>query len=270
MTIHEKAVVEPQAKIDGSATIGPYAVIGKNVVIGSNTIVDAHAVISGHTTIGANNHVGSFTSIGTPPQDMHYSGEATELIIGNNNQIREYVSIHRGTVNGNGKTVIGDNNLLMAYTHVAHDCIIHNHVIMANVATLAGHVELGSHVNLGGLTAIHQFCRVGDYSYIGGMSGISKDVPPFVIVTGTRKRMRISGVNKIGMKRNGVSREVVSKLEKAYKMIYRSSEETLLKDSLTEIEHRFKDCVEVQAMVEFFRTSSRGVVKNTGKDLGCD
>ncbi len=270
MNIHEKAVVEPQATIDDTVIVGPYAVIGADVVIGKGTTVDAHAVISGHTTIGENNHIGSFTSIGTPPQDMHYKGEPTQLIIGDNNQIREYVSIHRGTVDGNGKTVIGNNNLLMAYTHVAHDCLIHDHVIMANVATLAGHVELGNHVNLGGLAAIHQFCRVGDFSYIGGMSGISKDVPPYVIVTGTRKRMRISGVNKIGMRRNGVSQGVVAELEKAYKMIYRSSAETLLKDSLTEIEEQFKDCPEVQAMVEFFRTSSRGVVKNTDKDMGCN
>ena len=270
MNIHEKAVVEPQAKIHDTVIVGPYAVIGADVVIGKGSTVDAHAVIAGHTTIGENNHIGSFTSIGTPPQDVHYKGEPTELIIGDNNQIREYVSIHRGTVDGNGKTVIGNNNLLMAYTHVAHDCIIHDHVIMANVATLAGHVELGNHVNLGGLAAIHQFCRVGDFSYIGGMSGISKDVPPYVIVTGTRKRMRISGVNKIGMRRNGMSQAVVAELEKAYKMIYRSSAETLLKDSLTEIEEQFKKCAEVQAMVEFFRTSSRGVVKNTGKDLGCD
>ncbi len=263
MNIHHTAVVEPHAEIHETATIGPYAVVGNNVVIGANTTVDAHAVISGHTTIGENTHIGSFSSIGAPPQDMHYNQEPTELIIGDNNQIREYVSIHRGTVNGNGKTIIGNNNLLMAYTHIAHDCIIHNHVIMANVATLAGHVELGDFVNLGGLTAVHQFCRIGAYSYIGGMSGISKDVPPYVIVTGTRKRMRISGVNKIGLRRNGFSKQVISELEKAFKKIFRSSAETLLKDSLTEIEQEFQQSEQVQAIVKFFQTSTRGVVKNT-------
>ncbi|RUM37261.1 MAG: acyl-[acyl-carrier-protein]--UDP-N-acetylglucosamine O-acyltransferase [Desulfobulbus sp.] len=263
MNIHPTAVVEAEAEIHSTAKIGPYAVVGNHVVIGAETTVDAHAVISGHTTIGENNHIGSFTSIGAPPQDMHYQEEPTRLIIGNDNQIREYVSIHRGTVSGNGKTVIGNHNLLMAYTHIAHDCLIHNHVIMANVATLAGHVELGDYVNLGGLAAVHQFCRIGAYSYIGGMSGISKDVPPYVIVTGTRKRMRISGVNKIGLRRNGMSRETIGQLEQAFRKIFRSSADTLLKDSLLEIEQEFSSCPEVVDMVDFFRTSTRGVVKNT-------
>ena len=162
-------MVDSQAEIHETASIGPYAVVEANVTIGAETNVDAHAVISGHTTIGDRNRIGSFTSIGAPPQDMHYKGEPTELIIGDDNQIREYVSIHRGTVNGNGRTVIGNNNILMAYTHVAHDCTLHNHVIMANVATLAGHVEIGDFVNLGGLVAVHQFCRIGAYTYIGGM-----------------------------------------------------------------------------------------------------
>ena len=252
MNIHATAVVDPQAEVHETASIGPYAVVEAHVTIGPETTVDAHAVISGHTTIGARNHIGSFASIGAPPQDMHYRGEPTELIIGDDNQIREYVSIHRGTVAGNGKTVIGNNNILMAYTHVAHDCTIHNHVIMANVATLAGHVEIGDYVNLGGLVAVHQFCRVGAYTYIGGMSGISMDVAPYVILTGTRNRMRISGINKIGLRRNGVSREAINCLEQAFKMIFRASPQTLLNDSLDATDKAFPDCPEVQSMIEFF------------------
>ena len=263
MTIHATAVVDPQAEIHETVSIGPYAVVEANVTIGAETHVDAHAVISGHTTIGARNHIGSFTSIGAPPQDMHYKGEPTELIIGDDNQIREYVSIHRGTVDGNGRTVIGNNNILMAYTHVAHDCIIHNHVIMANVVTLAGHVEIGDYVNLGGLVGIHQFCRIGAYTYIGGMSGISMDVSPYVILTGTRNRMRISGINKIGLRRNGMNRDAINCLEQAFKIIFRASPQTLLKDALEEARQAFPDSPEVQTLVDFFKTSKRGVVKRT-------
>lgn len=263
MTIHATAVVAPGAVVHETASIGPYSVIEADVSIGADTIVDAHAVISGHTSIGSRNHIGSFTSIGTSPQDMHYKGEPTELIIGDDNQIREYVSIHRGTVAGNGRTLIGNNNMLMAYTHVAHDCSIGNHVIMANVATLAGHVEVGDYVNLGGLVAVHQFCRIGDYTYIGGMSGISMDVPPYVILSGTRNRMRISGINKIGMRRNGISREVISCLEQSFKIIFRSSPQALLVDNLEETRLAFPDCSEVQNLVNFFKSSTRGVVKRT-------
>ena len=263
MTIHSTAVVDPQAKVHETASIGPYAVVEANVTIGAETNVDPHAFISGHTTIGARNHIGAFTSIGTPPQDMLYKGEPTELIIGDDNQIREYVSIHRGTAAGNGRTVIGNNNMLMAYTHVAHDCTLHNHVIMANVATLAGHVEIGDHVTLGGLVAVHQFCRIGAYTYIGGMSGISMDVSPYVILSGTRNRMRITGINKIGLRRNGVSRDAINCLEQAFKIIFRSSPQTLLKDALEETRQAFPDCPEVQTLVEFFKTSKRGVVKRT-------
>ncbi len=266
MTIHATAVVAAGAKVHETVSIGPYSVIEENVTIGAETTVDAHAVISGHTTIGVRNHIGSFTSIGTPPQDIHYQDEPTELLIGDDNQIREYVSIHRGTPAGKGQTVIGNSNMLMAYTHVAHDCIIHNHVIMANVATLAGHVEVGDYVNLGGLVAVHQFCRIGEYTYIGGMSGISMDVPPYVILTGTRNRMRISGINKIGMRRNGISKEAVSFLEQAFKIIFRSLPQSLLVDKLEETRLLFPDCLEVQNLVRFFKSSKRGVVKRTEVD----
>ncbi|MCI5221725.1 MAG: acyl-ACP--UDP-N-acetylglucosamine O-acyltransferase [Candidatus Electrothrix sp. AR4] len=263
MTIHATAVVDQQAEIHETASIGAYSVIGSEVSIGADTVVDAHAVISGRTTIGDRNYIGSFSSIGTPPQDMHYNEEPTELIIGDGNKIREYVSIHRGTVSGRGKTVIGNNNMLMAYCHVAHDCIMHDHVIMSNVATLAGHVEVGSYANLGGLVAVHQFCRIGAYTYIGGMSGVSLDVPPYVILTGTRNRMRIAGVNKIGMRRNGLSRDSINDVDRAFRIIFRSSPQVLVKEALAQVMQELPDSPEAHILVEFFRNSKRGVVKRT-------
>ena len=263
MTIHATAVVDPQAEIHETASVGAYSVIGPHVSIGPNTVIDAHTVISGHTRIGTDNHIGSFSSLGTPPQDIHYKDEPTELLIGNGNRIREYVSIHRGTPSGGGRTSIGNGNMLMAYCHVAHDCILHDHVIMSNVATLGGHVEVGSYANLGGLVAVHQFCRIGAYTYLGGMSGISMDVPPYVILAGTRNQMRITGVNKIGLRRNGMSREAVAAIERAFKIIFRAAPDMVLQDSLVQAEHELADSQEVASLIEFFRTSKRGVVKRT-------
>lgn len=265
MPIHPTAVIDSKAQLDSSVIVEPYAVIDGPVNIGPETRICAHAVVSGHTTIGARNTIGSFATIGGPPQDMHYKGEPTELIVGDGNQIREYVSIHRATVKATGKTLIGNNNMIMAYCHIAHDCIIADHVIMANVATLAGHVEIGSHANLGGMVGIHQFCRIGDYAYIGGMSGIGLDVPPYVIMEGTRNQMRIASINKIGLRRAGMDRDTIKNLEEAFKILFRSPE-ILVKDALVKLEEEMKDCAEVQKMVQFFHSSKRGVVKRTLDD----
>jgi UDP-N-acetylglucosamine acyltransferase len=265
MPIHPTAVVDPSAELDSSVTVGPYAVIEAGVRIGADTTVSAHAVVSGPTTIGERNFIGSFAVVGGAPQDLGYKGEATELIIGSDNQIREYASIHRGTPSGKRRTVIGNFNLLMAYTHVAHDCSIGNHVIMANVATLAGHVEVGDRASIGGLVAIHQFCRIGTFSYIGGVSGISLDVPPYVILAGTRNRTRISGVNKVGLKRNGFSRETIRMLDTAYRIIFRTPN-LLMKDAIEVARKEFPECPEVQNLVKFFEDSKRGVVKQTIED----
>jgi len=265
MNIHPTAVIDPRAQLDSSVIVEPYAVIDGPVKIGPETRIGAHTVVSGHTTLGARNTIGSFAIIGGPPQDIHYKGEPTELIIGDGNQIREYVSIHRATVKASGKTLIGNNNMIMAYCHIAHDCIIADHVIMANVATLAGHVEIGSHANLGGLVAVHQFCRIGEYAYIGGMSGIGLDVPPYVIMEGTRNQMRIASINKIGLRRSGMDKETIKNLEEAFKILFRSPE-ILLKDALVKLEEEMKDCAEVQLMVQFFHSSKRGVVKRTLDD----
>ena len=265
MSIHPTAVVDPKAELDSSVIVGPYAVIDAGVCIDAGTRVEPHAVISGPTKIGKRNLISSFATVGGAPQDLSYKGEPTELIIGDDNQIREYASIHRGTPHGPGKTIIGNSNLLMAYTHVAHDCKIGNHVILANVATLAGHVEVGDRASIGGLVAIHQFCRIGSFSYIGGVSGISLDVPPFVILAGTRNRTRISGINKIGLKRNGFSRETINNLEAAFKIIFRSPN-LLLKDALEQARTEFGECSEVTQLIEFFENSKRGVVKRTTED----
>jgi len=265
MNIHPTAIIDPKAQLDSSVVVEPYAVIDGPVQIGPHTRIGAHAVVSGHTTIGARNTISSFTSIGAPPQDSHYQGEPTELIIGDDNLFREYVSIHRATVKASGKTLIGSGNMIMAYCHIAHDCIIADHVIMANLATLAGHVEIGNHANLGGLVAVHQYCRIGDYAYVGGMSGIGLDVPPYVIMEGTRNQMRIAGINKVGLRRSGMDRETIKNLEEAFKILFRSPE-MLLKDALAKLEEEMKACLEVQLMVDFFRTSKRGVVKRTLDD----
>lgn len=260
MPIHQTAVVDPTAQLDSSVDIGPYAVIGADVNIGADTVVQAHAVVNGPTTIGKRNLIGSFATVGGAPQDISYKGEPTELIVGDDNQIREYASIHRGTPSGSGRTVIGSNCLLMAYIHIAHDCRIGDHVIMANVATLAGHVHVGERAAIGGLVAVHQFCRVGTLSYIGGVSGLGHDVPPYVIVAGIRDRTRVSGINKVGLRRNGFSREVIHNLDAIFRIIYRSPN-LLLKDALELARKEYPDCSEVQHMVDFFESSKRGVVR---------
>ncbi len=265
MSIHPTAVVDATAELDSSVYVGPYAVIEAGVKIGADTRILPHAVVSGPTTIGERNLIGSFAVVGGAPQDLGYKGEPTELIIGSDNQIREYASIHRGTPHGHAKTVIGNHNLLMAYTHVAHDCTIGDHVIMANVATLAGHVEVGDRASIGGLVAVHQFCRIGTFSYIGGVSGIGLDVPPYVIIAGTRNRTRISGINKVGLKRNGFSRDTLKMLDKAYRIIFRSPN-LLMKDAIELAQKEFPTCAEVQTLVNFFLNSKRGVVKQTIED----
>jgi len=262
MSIHKTAVVDKSAELDSTVEIGPYAVIGNDVKMAAGTKVEAHAVVSGPCTIGERNLIGSFATVGGAPQDLSYKGEPTELIIGNDNQIREYASIHRGTPHGKAKTVIGNNCLLMAYIHIAHDCVIGNNVVMANVATLAGHVEVGDKAAIGGLVAVHQFCRIGTLAYIGGVSGLGLDVPPFVIVAGIRDRTRVSGLNKVGLRRNGFSREAINNLDSVFRIIFRSPN-LLLKDALEVVRNDFADCPEVDDMISFFETSKRGVIRRT-------
>lgn len=265
MSIHPTAVIDPQASVDPTATVGAYVIIDAGVSIGKNTEVLPHSVVTGHTSIGADNIIGPFASVGSPPQDIHYKGEPTRLTIGDCNQIREYVSIHRGTPSGLGVTAIGDHNLLMAYTHVAHDCQLGNNVIMANAATLGGHVQIQDRATIGGLVAVHQFTRIGEFAYIGGMSGISKDVPPYIIVAGTRNQMRVSGINKIGLRRAGFDNETLKKLHKAFLNIFKAPD-LLLQDALDKTLEEFSDCPPVVRLVSFFKESSRSVVRTSSDD----
>ena len=260
MNIHPTAIIDPAAELDSSVTVGPYVIIEKGVRIGRDTIIKPHSVVSGPTSIGSGNIIGPFATVGAPPQDLKYKGEDTELNVGDNNQIREYVSIHRGTVTDRGVTTIGSGNLLMAYVHIAHDCIIGNSAILANAATLAGHVEVEDHAIIGGLVAVHQFSRIGAYSYIGGLSGISRDVPPFVIVSGIRKQMRVSGINKIGLRRHGFDKETLKKLDKAYRIIFMTPD-ILLQDALKQAANEITDCEPVNQLITFFRNSKQGVIR---------
>ncbi len=260
MEIHSTAIVDANAELDSDVSVGPYVVIEAGVRIGSGSKIGSHSVLTGSTTIGKSNLIGPFTHIGGPPQDLKYNNEDTKLEIGDNNVIREYVSIHRGTPSGRGVTNIGDDNMIMAYCHIAHDCIIGNSVIMANSATLGGHVEIADHATLGGLAAVHQFSRIGVFAFIGGYSGVGKDVPPFVVMAGTRNQARISGINKIGLLRNGFESGTIKILEKAFRIIFRTPN-LLLKDALEKTMDELADCDSVTHLVQFIKASKRGIVR---------
>lgn len=257
MNIHPTAIVHPRAQIAEGVEIGAYSVIGEHVKIGKDTKIGSHVVIEGWTTIGERNHIFSFSSIGTPPQDIGYRNEETELIIGNDNVIRECATIHRGTTKGDRKTVIGDRNFLMAYSHVAHDSKLGNNIIMANSVALGGHIIIEDHAILGGIVAVHQFVRIGAYAIIGGQSAVSQDIPPYVSAAGNRAKLY--GLNLVGLKRKGFSEEVINTLKKAYKIIFRSG--LTLEEALAKAASEFPDSAEVNHLVEFIRNSKRGVTR---------
>lgn len=253
--IHPTAIVSSNVCLGTNVYIGPYAIIDSDVVLGDDTTVEAHARIQAMTSMGSNNHIHSFATIGGPPQDMKYKGENTTLHIGDNNCIREYVTIHRGTHDGNGTTHIGSNCLIMAYAHIAHDCRLEDQVILANAATLAGHVDIGKKAVIGGLSAIHQFVRIGEYAYIGGMTGIAQDVPPYTLIAG--ERGRLYGLNIVGLKRQGFSESQLSGLKQAFKLIWRSG--LRREEAIEHIEQSLGNYPEVMHLVEFLQTSTRGI-----------
>jgi UDP-N-acetylglucosamine acyltransferase len=260
MSIHPSAIIDSLAEIDTTAEIGPFVVIDGPVQIGAETKVESHAYICGLTTIGKNNQIGAFTCLGAPPQDLKYHGEDTRLVIGDNNAVREYSSIHRGTPGGHGVTTLGNNNLIMAYCHIAHDCTLGDYVVMVNNATFGGHVEVGDRVTIGGMTGVHQFIRVGEYAYVGGMSGVSLDIPPYVMVAGIRNDLQIRSINRIGLKRAGFSSSDIRALNKAFMVIFRT-EDVLLKDALAQVTKDYGDCAPVARLVNFFKGSSRNVAR---------
>ncbi len=247
----------PSARIAEDVEIGPYAVIGEHVTIGSGTKVASHVLIEGWTTIGERNQIHSFSSIGTQPQDIGYRNEETYLVIGDDNVIRECATVHRATTKEDRKTVIGNKNFLMAYSHVAHDCKLGNNIIMANSVALGGHIVIGDHAIVGGIVAVHQFVRIGPYAIIGGQSAVSLDIPPYVSAAGNRAQLY--GLNLIGLKRKGFTDQTIAKLKKAYKIIFRSglTQEEAMQKTLDEI----TGCPEVSMLVEFIRTSKRGITR---------
>jgi UDP-N-acetylglucosamine acyltransferase len=250
--IHKTAIVDIKAKLSKSVTIGAYSIIGPNVEIGDNTTVHSHVVISGNTIIGKANTIYSFTSIGSDPQDLKYNGEQTKLIIGNNNILREYVTINPGTAGGSGETKIGDNCLLMISSHIAHDCIIGNNVIIANNVPIAGHAEIGDYVIIGGNSAVQQFTRIGKMAMIGGMTGVLKDVIPYGLSVGNRNYLH--GLNLIGLRRNNINNKKILLLTQAYKLIFKTDN---LNENLNEIKNDYKDNPLVNDVIEFINKDKK-------------
>jgi len=257
MNIHPTALVDPEAQLSEGVQIGPYTIIRPDVTIGENTIIGSHVVIDSHTDIGANCRIFQFSSIGAAPQDLKYRGEKTRVIIGDNNVIREFVTINRSTTADIGMTKIGNNNLLMAYCHVAHNCRLGNFIVMANAANLAGHIDVGDFAIIGGLSGVHQFTRIGTHAFIGGASAVAQDVPPYVTVSGNRAKLY--GLNVVGLKRRGFSEETLSALRQTYRIIFRSS--LILKKAIEKVRVEVPDLPEVKHMVEFIEQSERGVTR---------
>ena len=256
--IHPTAIIAPGAQLDSSVSIGPYAVIGAQVRIGAGTSIGPHAVIEGRTEIGCDNQIFQFASIGAIPQDLKYHGEESTLKIGDRNRIREFVTIHLGTEDGGGVTTVGDDNLFMAYSHVAHDCVVGNHVIMANGATLAGHVEIDDYAILGGLSAVHQFTRVGCHVMASGGSMIAQDVTPFSLVQGDRAKT--VGLNLTGLKRRGFTDEAIANIKQMYKLVFRSN--LKLEEAVSRITAEFDNsAAEVKTYLDFLRRSERGLAR---------
>jgi UDP-N-acetylglucosamine acyltransferase len=257
VNIHPTAVVHPKARIAEGVEIGPYSVIGENVSIGKDTRIASHVLIEGWTTIGERNQLHSFSCIGTQPQDVGYKNEETYLIVGNDNVIREFATVHRATTKADRKTEIGNKNYLMAYSHVAHDCKLGNSIIMANSAGLAGHITIEDYAILGGIVGVHQHVRIGAYAMIGGQSAIVQDIPPYVSAAGNRAQLY--GLNTIGLKRKGFSDAVIINLKKAYKIIFRSG--MTIEEAIRKVADEFPDCKEVNYFVDFMRHSKRGVTR---------
>jgi len=258
MKAHPTAIIDPQAQLACSVTVGPYAVIEAGVEIGDDTEVMTHTVIQGPTRLGRHNRIFPYAAIGLPCQDLKYQGEPTRLEIGDENVLREYITVHRGTVDGGGITRIGNHNFLMAYVHIAHDCQLGDHIIMANGASLAGHVEIGDHASVGAFCGIHQHCRIGAYSFLGSYSTVNQDILPYSKTSAPRP-LEVYGANRLGLERRGLSEEDVRELDAAFRLLTRSKLNTT--QALQAIEERQFKSEHVRALVDFIRSSQRGVAK---------
>lgn len=256
-SIHPTAIIHEEAVIGENCYIGPFCTVGAAVSLANGVRLDSHVVIDGKTSIGEDTRVFPFVSIGLAPQDLKFGGEDTETSIGKRNQIREFVTIHKGTPGGGGVTRIADDNLLMAQVHVAHDCQIGSGVIMGNAATLAGHVEIADRANVGAYSGVHQFCRVGYEAFIGGYSVVVKDAMPFATIQGNHAKCY--GLNKVGMRRRGYSREVIDQVGHAFHILLSSKLNTT--QAIEKIKEEITGCAEVDLLVSFIETSKRGVVK---------
>ncbi len=259
--IHPTAIVDREANLGEGVAVGPYALVGPKVTVGDGCVIESHAVLPSHVRLGKGVRISSFASVGAPPQDLKFRGEETWVEIGDGTIIREYVTVNRGTVGGGGTTRVGAGVLLMAYCHVAHDCHVGDRVVMANAATLAGHVEVGRNVIIGGLVGIHQFVRVGEFAIIGALSGVPQDVPPYVTAVVARPvtARSLHGLNTIGLKRNGFSEETISALKQAFRILFRS--DLPRAEALAKVEAEVPALPEVRNIVEFVRSSKRGVLR---------
>jgi len=255
--IDPRAVVSPQAQIAADVQIGPFTVIGPDVVIGAGTWIGPHAVINGPTRIGTDNKIFQFASLGDAPQDKKYKGEPTRLEIGDRNVFRESVTVNRGTTHDRGVTQIGNDNLLMAYSHVAHDCRLGDQIVMANCATLGGHVEVGDFVTMGGLSAVHQYTKIGAHCFIAHNAAVTRDVPPYVLAVG--RPAAPHSVNAIGLQRRGFTPEQILNIRRAYRLLYRSG--LKLKTALEELEKAAATQEEIRPFVEFIKRSERSIVR---------
>jgi UDP-N-acetylglucosamine acyltransferase len=262
---HPSAIVHESARLEDGVRIGPCSVIGDNVEIGRDTVIEANAVIAGPTRIGERCRVFPFSSIGLEPQDLKYKGEDSTLEIGDDNVFREFVTVHRGTALGAGRTVIGNGNLFMAYAHIAHDCLIGNSTIFSNAAALGGHVRVDDHATVSAYSGVHQFCRIGTYAFVGAYTVVTKDVLPFSKTVGNRARLY--GVNTIGLERRGFSRERVEKIRAAFRVIQQSN--LNVSQAIEKLSER-DDNDDVRTLIEFVKTSERGVVVRRGRDESAD
>lgn len=257
MSVHPTAIVDPQARIHPEAIVGPYVVIGPGVSIGAGTSVGPHAVIDGETTIGERNRIFHHASVGAPPQDLKYGGEKTKLVIGDENQIREFATLHTGTVGGGGVTRVGNRNLFMAYSHVAHDCVVGSGCVLANAATLAGHVEVGDFVIVGGLSAVHQFTRIGKHAFIAGGGMVVMDLPPYCTAQGDRAEL--AGLNTVGLSRHGFTEEQIGRIKDAYKILFRSK--LGLNEALERLKAEHGGHSEIDHLIDFITSSKRGITR---------
>lgn len=255
--IHESAVISSRARVHEDVSIGPYSIVGADVEVGPGTRIESHVVLKGPCVIGRDNHIFQFASLGDDPQDKKYAGESTQLVIGDRNTIREYCSFNRGTVQDEGITRLGSDNWIMAYSHIAHDCVVGNHTVFANNTTLAGHVHIGDWAILGGFTGVHQYCHIGAHTLTGIFTAVTKDIPAYVLASGRPAVPR--GINAEGLKRRGFSSDQISNVREAYRVLYR--QDLKLKEAVQTLEKYAESQEEVVAFLESVRKSSRGLIR---------